>query len=246
LEYSVEVSGDEDRLKGPSPTLCLLLRPTREALRLSDTDYDDITVSDIAYDLNRQGVGPYDLPTKVGREGIEIIDAWWDGREPAAGPEVPAQANALTAEDLRAASEQWELGRRGPRDPRDLVGCKLFRADPRPNGLATERRVAVPPKPKVDVVRRSSWIEVSYEFTSLPPGQACLPYAVGGVVSSGGPVETRLVTEAFARVTGATGTLIVPLRLLHGERPERVEVTATAVTGFGSDVVSVPVGAPPD
>ena len=142
---------------------------------------------------------------------------WEDSSADGEG-EVPRQPHALTSEQVEARIARWKRDRRPP----DETDCDV-------------------PKPKAEVDRHDAWIEVSYEFESLPRSPACRPYAVVGVLISGAPEEGKWTSIARTRVTDRSGTLILSRRPLRGRPPKRVDISALALSGQSSPVVSTAV-----
>lgn len=136
------------------------------------------------------------------------------------GGKVPRQPNALTSNQVQARTERWKRDRRPPYDETD---CDIA-------------------SPQVEVARHDAWIEVSYEFETLPRSPMCRPYAVVGVLISGAPEEGRLTSISRARVTDRNGTVILSLRPLRGRPPKRADISALAISGSSSAVVSVRLG----
>ena len=132
---------------------------------------------------------------------------------------VPKQPDALTSDQVEARAQLWR---------RDQGGA----------GVDTDCDV---PKPKVELTRHDTWTTVGYELATRPRSPACRPYAVVGVLISGAPEEGRLTSIARTRVTGRSGTLILSHRPLRGHPPKRADVSALAVSGSSSPVVSVPL-----
>jgi len=236
FEYGVETSEAGPRVGEPPPTLCLQLQPTEEARALEGEDPASAEVSayDIQYELNRGGFKPYDLPKDLDLEGIEIVSASWQGREvESAGDEpVPRQPNAVSPAQLQREKE----GARGDRDRLNDPG-DCIRPDAETGG-----EVPHPPNPEVRIERFSSWIEAEYEFAELPEGHFCHPIAVVGVLYAGDPTEPRFATsQTRTRVTGLTGKLIVPLRPLRGQAPERLDVSTQTLSGWASEPVRLPL-----
>jgi len=133
--------------------------------------------------------------------------------------EVPTQPDALTSAQVDARIEQWKR-------------------DQRPSGGETECDVN---EPKVEVERHDAWVEVDYEFETLPRSQVCRPYAVVGVLISGAPDEGKWTSIARTRVTDRSGTLILRRGPLRGRAPKRADISAIAISGSSSAVVSTPL-----
>ena len=138
---------------------------------------------------------------------------------PTSDDEVPKQANALTSDQVEARIERWKRDRRASGGEDD---CDV-------------------PKPEVEVARHDAWVEVSYEFGTLPRSPACRPYAVVGVLISGAPDEGKWTSIARTRVTDRSGTLILSRRPLRGRPPKRADVSALTLSGASSAVVSTDV-----
>ena len=133
--------------------------------------------------------------------------------------QVPAQRSALTSAQVEARIEQWKR-------------------DQRPSGGETECDVT---EPKVEVERHDAWVEVGYKFETLPRSQACRPYAVVGVLLSGAPDEGKWTSIARTRITDRSGTLILRRGPLRGRPPKRADISAVAISGASSAVVSTPL-----
>jgi hypothetical protein len=142
------------------------------------------------------------------------LGPWEDSSAEGEG-EVPRQPHALTSKQVDARIARWKQDRRSPGE----TDCEV-------------------PEPKVEVDRHDAWIEVGYEFESLPRSSACRPYAVVGVLISGAPDEGKWTSISRTRVTGRGGTVILSRRPLRGRPPKRVDISALALSGSSSPVVS--------
>jgi hypothetical protein len=132
--------------------------------------------------------------------------------------EVPTQPNAVTSDQVQARAERWKRDR--PAD--DGSDCDVA-------------------APKARAERHAAWVEVTFELESLARSSACRPYAVVGVLISGAPEEGKWTSISRARVTDRSGTVILSRDPLRGNPPKRVDVTAVAVSGSSSRVVSIPL-----
>ena len=132
--------------------------------------------------------------------------------------EVPRQPNALTSDQVQARAERWKRERPAHDDPDCDVAAPRARAE-----------------------RHDAWVEVSYQLETLARSSSCRPYAVVGVLISGAPDEGKWTSISRTRVTDRSGTLILSRGPLRGNPPKRVDVTAVAVSGSSSRVVSIPL-----
>ena len=132
--------------------------------------------------------------------------------------EVPRQPDALTSDQVQARAERWKRDRR----PSDETDCDVA-------------------APRAKATRHDAWVEVTYQLETPPRSAACRPYAVVGVLISGAPEEGKWTSISRTRVTDRGGTLILSRGPLRGNSPRRVDVTAVAVSGSSSRVVSIPL-----
>jgi len=232
FEYSVQTP----EYSGPGvrevpPTLCVELKLTPNARKLSNTDDEDrhATIYDVIEDLNRQGIKPYDRPTDLDLDGIEISHAWWQGKhpEPPRPPLSPRSPDEMTAEQLSQDQRAWSRSH----DRRDVLGG--WKDGCEQHASSSGALKPGPPAPTIRVIRHSFGLEIRYRFHSQPSSPYCRPDVVIGRLYAGHG-DRLIVSETRVRVESARGILVLRYDTLRGQTPEWLEVHAVSLGKLSS------------